>query len=269
MPFASAWHIRYLAFRSTWHVRCPAWRNGYLKGQSWLQCQKYLRSSLSAPKSPHMPRSAAWAMSPVPCPRRSAPLDMMYALSCPPMGRLRVASATAALILTPCPASFTFPLAAERCKLEPLKVASPAATCPSTSLAEQDLLNRPKVYGYDDDPFRFAFFSRAVFELAAALGWRPDVVHANDWHTAPAVAWLDTAGRGDERFQGIPSLFTIHNLRTQGRSHRGGAHCLELARCSGLLDRRGCGRRHRAGQRERRCQEQAPGLPRAHHSPIR
>jgi starch synthase len=94
----------------------------------------------------------------------------------------------------------------------------PGSDVPIYFIAERDLLNRPNVYGYDDDPYRFAFFSRAVFELAAALGWRPDIVHANDWHTAPAVAWLDTAGWGDERFQGIPSLFTIHNLAHQGRS---------------------------------------------------
>jgi starch synthase len=94
----------------------------------------------------------------------------------------------------------------------------PGSDVPIYFIAEAELLNRPEVYGYDDDPYRFAFFSRAVFELSAALGWRPDVVHANDWHTAPAVAWLDTAGRADERFQGIPSLFTIHNLAHQGRS---------------------------------------------------
>ena len=94
----------------------------------------------------------------------------------------------------------------------------PGSDVPIYFIAEGALLNRPNVYGYGDDPFRFAFFSRAVFELAAALGWRPDVVHANDWHTAPAVAWLDTAGRGDERFRGIPSLFTIHNLAHQGRT---------------------------------------------------
>lgn len=94
----------------------------------------------------------------------------------------------------------------------------PDSDVPIYFVAEESLLNRPKVYGYDDDPYRFAFFSRAVFELAAALGWRPDIVHANDWHTAPAVLWLDTAGRGDERFSGIPSLFTIHNLAHQGRS---------------------------------------------------
>ena len=51
------------------------------------------------------------------------------------------------------------------------------------------------MYGYDDDPYRFAFFSRAALDYEiAARGWRPDVVHAHDWHAAPAVWWLATAG---------------------------------------------------------------------------
>jgi starch synthase len=42
-------------------------------------------------------------------------------------------------------------------------------------------------------------------------GWRPDVLHANDWHTGLAPAHLS-------RCEGPrpPSLFTIHNIRYQG-----------------------------------------------------
>jgi starch synthase len=77
--------------------------------------------------------------------------------------------------------------------------------------------SRPFFYGYRDDAFRFAFFSQAALDLIiAALGWRPDVVHAHDWHAAPAVTWLDTAGRADERYAGLPTVFTIHNLMHQG-----------------------------------------------------
>jgi starch synthase len=77
--------------------------------------------------------------------------------------------------------------------------------------------DRPFFYGYPDDAERFAFFSRAALDLAvAALGWRPDVVHAHDWHAAPAVTWLATAGQGEGRYAGLPTLFTIHNLMHQG-----------------------------------------------------
>src|SRR5437660_356963 len=69
---------------------------------------------------------------------------------------------------------------------------------------------RPFFYGYRDDAYRFAFFSRAALDLViAALGWRPDVVHAHDWHTAPAVTWLAVAGGHDARYAALPTVYTI------------------------------------------------------------
>ena len=94
----------------------------------------------------------------------------------------------------------------------------PGSEVPVYFIAESNLFGRDEVYGYDDDPYRFAFFSRAALDLTTAIGWRPDVVHAHDWHTAPAVTWLATAGQGDDRFRGLPSVFTIHNLAHQGRT---------------------------------------------------
>ena len=78
---------------------------------------------------------------------------------------------------------------------------------------------RPWLYGYRDDPYRFAFFCRAALDAAvAAMGWRPDVVHAHDWHAAPAVAWLNTAGHADPLYAEMPTVYTIHNLMHQGTS---------------------------------------------------
>lgn len=95
----------------------------------------------------------------------------------------------------------------------------PGSEVPIYFIAQWDLFNRPKVYGYWDDPYRFAFFSRAALDLVfAALGWRPDVVHAHDWHTAPAITWLATAGQGDPRYANMPTVFTIHNLAHQGKA---------------------------------------------------
>ena len=94
----------------------------------------------------------------------------------------------------------------------------PGTDVPVYFIAEKNLFDRPNIYGYDDDPYRFSFFSRAALELAPALGWRPDLVHAHDWHSAPAILWLATSGQFDDRFRGIPTLFTIHNLVYQGRS---------------------------------------------------
>ena len=99
-----------------------------------------------------------------------------------------------------------------------LQATLPDSSVPIYFIAERHRFgDRPFFYGYADDPYRFAFFSRAALDLMiAALGWRPDVVHAHDWHTAPAVMWLSTAGQCDDRYAGLPTVYTIHNLMHQG-----------------------------------------------------
>lgn len=93
----------------------------------------------------------------------------------------------------------------------------PNSDVPIYFIAQNNLFNRPNIYGYWDDPYRFAFFSKAALEMTSKLDWRPDVVHAHDWHTAPAITWLATAGQVDDRFRGMPTVFTIHNLVHQGK----------------------------------------------------
>ncbi len=94
----------------------------------------------------------------------------------------------------------------------------PDSEVPIYFIAESSLFQRPEVYGYPDDAVRFSFFSRAALELAQVIGWRPDLVHAHDWHTAPAITWLATAGQSIPFYENIPTLFTIHNLSHQGRT---------------------------------------------------
>jgi starch synthase len=94
----------------------------------------------------------------------------------------------------------------------------PGSDVPVYFIAQRSLFDRDEIYGYPDDPYRFAFFSRAALELTQALAWQPDLLHAHDWHSAPAVTWLATAGQADDRFRGWASLFTIHNLAHQGRA---------------------------------------------------
>jgi starch synthase len=97
----------------------------------------------------------------------------------------------------------------------------PGTNVPVYFIAERHLFDRPSLYGYDDDAYRFSFFSRAALDLLiGAWGWRPDVVSAHDWHAAPAIAWLATAGQADERYRNLPTVLTIHNLMHQGRGPR-------------------------------------------------
>ncbi|GGF94679.1 glycogen synthase GlgA [Paenibacillus aceti] len=75
---------------------------------------------------------------------------------------------------------------------------------------------RDGVYGYGDDGERFAFLNRAVLELLPRLGFRPDVLHCHDWHTAMIPLLLKEHFREDEAYQGIRTVYTIHNLLYQG-----------------------------------------------------
>ena len=83
----------------------------------------------------------------------------------------------------------------------------PGSQVPIYFIAERHLFDRPEIYGYPDDAYRFAFFSRAALDLmVGAWGWRPDVVSVHDWHAAPAIAWLATAGQLDERYRGAADV---------------------------------------------------------------
>ena len=75
---------------------------------------------------------------------------------------------------------------------------------------------RERVYGFNDDPQRFTFFARATIAALQALDWKPDVIHAHDWHMAPVVTWLDRYGRQDPFYRDIATLYTIHSLAYQG-----------------------------------------------------
>ncbi|MGE5278396.1 MAG: glycogen synthase [Acidobacteriota bacterium] len=75
------------------------------------------------------------------------------------------------------------------------------------------------VYGSSiaEDGPKFLFFSLAALWSCGALGWKPDLVHAHDWHAAGAVYWLAASGRRDPFYRSIGSLLTIHNLPYMGR----------------------------------------------------
>lgn len=62
------------------------------------------------------------------------------------------------------------------------------------------------------DAHKYVFFSLACLELARTLDWQPDILHANDWHTAPAVYWLGLNCANDPFYQHTASLLTVHNL---------------------------------------------------------
>ncbi len=65
------------------------------------------------------------------------------------------------------------------------------------------------------DREKYTFFSLAVLEITRHLGWRPDILHANDWHTALALYALRARQR-DPFLAGMKSVLTLHNLPYMG-----------------------------------------------------
>ena len=97
----------------------------------------------------------------------------------------------------------------------------PGAELPVYFLDHEELYGRDGIYGtriepaFGDNLRRFAVLSRGALQLARALGWTPDVVHAHDWPAALAPVYLNTVERGGS-FAATGSVLTIHNLGYQG-----------------------------------------------------
>lgn len=85
---------------------------------------------------------------------------------------------------------------------------------------------RPKIYhdeyfnDYTDNPIRFTYLSKAALQLCHEINFSPDIVHANDWHTALLPAYLKRLYVDDPLFYHTASVLTIHNLAYQGRYDR-------------------------------------------------
>ena len=84
-------------------------------------------------------------------------------------------------------------------------------------LGNQEFFDRPRLYGYDDDALRFAFFSKAVIQLLPEYDFMPQIIHCNDWETALAVIYLKDAQTLERKLRTIKSVYTIHNIAYQGQ----------------------------------------------------
>lgn len=79
--------------------------------------------------------------------------------------------------------------------------------------------DRDYPYGFFDDGERFAFFSKAITESLQYLpdGFRPDILHCNDWHTALAPVFLREFYQGMPLYENVSTIFSIHNIAFQGQ----------------------------------------------------
>ena len=79
------------------------------------------------------------------------------------------------------------------------------------------ITNSSKVYDLDAglDGEKYVFFSMAALELARRLDWRPDIVHANDWHGCAALYGIHRM-QSDPFWCGVKTLLNVHNLGYMG-----------------------------------------------------
>jgi starch synthase len=85
---------------------------------------------------------------------------------------------------------------------------------------DQEYFDREQLYGvsgkdYPDNAERFAEFSRAAIEFCKRV-WMPDVIHCHDWQTGLVPVLLQTEYAKDPAVQGLPVVFTIHNMGYHG-----------------------------------------------------
>jgi starch synthase len=93
---------------------------------------------------------------------------------------------------------------------------------PVYMIAFDRYFDRPNLYfdaerqDYGDNPRRFAFLARAGLQLCKDMGFQPDIVHAHDWQTALAAAYLKIWHWDDPVLGESASFLTIHNIGYQG-----------------------------------------------------
>lgn len=76
------------------------------------------------------------------------------------------------------------------------------------------------MHDYEDNPKRFAFLSQAALYLCKTKQIKPDIVHAHDWQTSAALAYLKTHHWDCPFLGGAAGVLTIHNIGYQGKYPR-------------------------------------------------
>lgn len=69
---------------------------------------------------------------------------------------------------------------------------------------------------YADNGERFTFFCRSVLETCKLLGWKPSIIHCNDWQTGLLPAYAKLIYGEDGFFANTKFIYTVHNLEEQG-----------------------------------------------------
>jgi starch synthase len=77
--------------------------------------------------------------------------------------------------------------------------------------------SKKEVY-FGNNAERFAFFSLACVHFLEDIGFKPDVFHCHDFHTALITNIIKASKLYSAHFRNLKTLYTIHNLNYQGKS---------------------------------------------------
>ena len=97
-----------------------------------------------------------------------------------------------------------------------------AAAAPTVYFIDnRDFFDRPGIYGdasgpYGDSARRYAFFCAAALQLLPQIAPGPVLLHAHDWHTALALAYLRSWYAGSAYHRDVATVLTAHNAGYQG-----------------------------------------------------
>ncbi len=77
---------------------------------------------------------------------------------------------------------------------------------------------RSNVYNYSDDHVRWALLSYgSLLYICNHLDWKPDVIHAHDWHTALVPNIVKWDFKDNPCFKDSVCVQTVHNINFQGQ----------------------------------------------------
>lgn len=105
-----------------------------------------------------------------------------------------------------------------------IKVASiPSAKLQVYFIDNDDYFHRKSVFTdskndhkfFEDNDERAIFFCKGVIETVKKLGWKPDIVHCNDWFTSLIPLYLKTTYKNDPVFKDAKSVYTIYDTSFQ------------------------------------------------------
>jgi len=87
---------------------------------------------------------------------------------------------------------------------------------PTYFIRNDYLYDRDSLYGQSDDDHRFIVYCRGMLEMLPQIGWTPDIIHCNDWHTGLVPVYIKALYADNPALRDTGTLFTIHNQAYQG-----------------------------------------------------